>query len=279
MTLFLFVAQAAVIAAPPAPTLGASSHRVERAMAAPAALPTFADEFDGARVDAARWQFDRSRNAQGWYNHERQYYGPDNARIASGSLVIEARAETLTKARAPDWGGQAYTSAKLVSRKAFGYGFYEVRARLPCGRGTWPAIWLLPSGGAWPAAGEIDIMEMVGSDPNVVHATLHSEAYNHAKGTQRGAQVTVPTACTAFHTYQLDWQADAILIGVDGRGYMRVANDRPGDAAAWPFTRPYRLILNLAVGGDWGGAKGIDDAALPQRMTVDYVRYWASARP
>jgi beta-glucanase (GH16 family) len=277
--LVLLAAQAAVITAPPAPTLGGSNHRVDRPMTAPDTLPTFAEEFDGTTVDAASWRSDRSRNAQGWYNNERQYYGPDNVRVMRGSLVIEARRETPSRTRTPDWGGQTYTSAKLVSRTAFGYGFYEVRARLPCGRGTWPAIWLLPSGGAWPAAGEIDIMEMVGWDPNVVHATLHSGAYNHAKGTQRGAQVTVPTACTAFHTYQLDWHADAILIGVDGRGYMRVANDRPGDTAAWPFTRPYHLILNLAVGGDWGGARGIDDAALPQQMTVDYVRYWADAAP
>lgn len=275
MLLFALAVQLVQPAPTQPQTLGAVSHRVDRPMTAPATRPTFADEFDGKAVDAAKWLFDRSRNVQGWYNHERQYYGPDNASVARGSLVIEARAEPPAKARAPDWGGQTYTSAKLVSRKAFGYGFYAVRARLPCGRGTWPAIWMLPSSGAWPAAGEIDIMEMVGWDPTVVHATLHSEAYNHAKGTQRGAQVRVPTACTAFHTYQLDWRPDAILIGVDGRGYMRVANDRPGGTAAWPFTRPYQLILNLAVGGDWGGAKGIDDAALPQRMTVDYVRYWA----
>ncbi|USU04356.1 glycoside hydrolase family 16 protein [Sphingomonadaceae bacterium OTU29LAMAA1] len=275
----LLFALAAQLAQPAPQTLGASDHHVDVPMTQPAVRPSFADEFDGVRVDRSQWTFDRSRNAAGWYNHERQYYGPDNARVAGGSLVIEARKETLSRARAADWSGQSYTSAKLVSRKAFGYGFYAIRARLPCGRGTWPAIWLLPSSGVWPAAGEIDIMEMVGWDPNVVHATLHSEAYNHAKGTQRGAQVRVSTACTAFHTYQLDWRRDAILIGVDGRGYMRVVNDRPGGTAAWPFNRPYQLILNLAVGGDWGGAEGIDDAVLPQRMSVDYVRYWASATP
>ncbi len=275
----LLFALAAQLAQPAPQALSASDHHVDVPTTQPAVRPSFADEFDGVRVDRAQWTFDRSRNAAGWYNHERQYYGPDNARVAGGSLVIEARKETLSKARAADWGGQSYTSAKLVSRKAFGYGFYAIRARLPCGRGTWPAVWLLPSSGAWPAAGEIDIMEMVGWDPNVVHATLHSEAYNHAKGTQRGAQVRVSTACTAFHTYQLDWRRDAILVGVDGRGYMRVVNDRPGGTAAWPFNRPYQLILNLAVGGDWGGAKGIDDAVLPQRMSVDYVRYWASATP
>ncbi|HVF94560.1 MAG TPA: glycoside hydrolase family 16 protein [Sphingomonas sp.] len=275
MLLLLLAAQATA----PTETLGASGHQVDRPIAAPAGRPSFADEFEGQQVDARAWRFDTSRNAQGWYNRERQYYGPDNARVTDGSLVIEARRETLSKARVPDWGGQAYTSAKLVSRQAFGYGFYEVRARLPCGRGTWPAIWMLPSSGTWPAMGEIDIMEMVGWDPNVVHATLHSEAFNHAKGTQRGAQVTVPDACTAFHRYQLDWRPDVILIGIDGRAYMQIANDRPGGAAAWPFTRPYQMILNLAVGGDWGGAKGIDDAALPQQLTIDYVRHWSSARP
>ena len=274
MLLLMLAAQAADAPA----TLGATDHRVDRPIAAPAGKPTFADEFDGSRVDAAKWRFDTSRNAAGWYNNERQYYGPDNARVADGSLVIEARAEKLSKARASDWGGQAYTAAKLVSRAAFGYGFYEVRARLPCSRGTWPAIWMLPSSGAWPAAGEIDIMEMVGWDPNVVHATLHSDAFNHVKNTQRGAQVTVATACTEYHRYQLDWQPDAIQIGIDDRAFMRVANDSPGGAAAWPFTRPYQLILNVAVGGDWGGVKGIDDAALPQRMTVDYVRFWSTGK-
>ncbi len=254
-------------------TLGASDHRTDQPIAAPKRKPDFADEFGGMRVDPAKWRFDTSRNREGWPNHEKQYYGPDNARVTGGALVIEARRETP---RHPDSGGQDYTSAKLISRRAMGYGFYEIRAKLPCGRGTWPAIWLLPDKGEWPAMGEIDIMEMVGWNPNIVHATLHSAAYNHLKGTQRGAEHPLPTACTAFHRYQLEWRPDAILIGVDGRAYMRVLNDRPGDAAAWPYDKPFQMILNLAMGGDWGGAKGIDDAALPQRMAIDYVRYWAA---
>lgn len=119
------------------------------------------------------------------------------------------------------------------------------------------------------------MMEMVGWDPNVVHATLHSGLLNHVRGTQRGAAVHVATSCTAFHRYQLDWGPHAITIGVDGRAYLRVANDRPGGVGAWPFTRPFRLILNVAVGGDWGGRQGVDDRAFPQAMTVDYVRHWA----
>jgi beta-glucanase (GH16 family) len=257
--------------------LGASNYATDAPMAAPAAPPSFADEFD--RIDRTKWRFDTSRNAAGWFNHERQYYaaaGRENARIEDGALTIEARHETLPKARFADWGGQSYTSAKLVSRKSYGYGFYEIRAKLPCGRGIWPAIWLLPAHGKWPDGGEIDVMEMVGWDAGTVHATLHAAAFNHRLGTQRGAQQKVATACSAYHRYQLDWRPDAISIGVDGRAYMRVANDRPGGAAAWPFTRPYQLILNVAVGGDWGGQQGIDDDAFPQAMTVDYVRYWAA---
>ena len=271
MLLFLLIQQSVA--------LGASNDIVDVTLSAPATAPTFADEFHSETIDGAKWRFDTFRNPVGWFNNELQYYSearPENARIEDGALVIEARREELTKERFADWGGQAYTSAKLVTREPYGFGFYEIRAKLPCGRGAWPAIWLLPTGEKWPDAGEIDIMEMVGWNPNVVHATLHSGAFNHAKGTQRGAQKRIATSCTAFHRYQLDWQPDAITIGVDDSAYMRVANDQPGGVAAWPFTRPYELILNLAVGGDWGGQKGIDDLAFPQRMTIDYVRYWAA---
>ncbi len=260
----------------PAVTLGANNYRVVVAMAAPTTAPGFADEFDGPAIDTAKWRYDTSRNKQGWHNNERQYYAanrPENARIEGGALVIEARREALRDAA--DWGGQLYSSAKLITTRSLGYGFYEIRARLPCGRGIWPAIWMLPQGGSWPEQGEIDIMEMVGWNPGVVLGTLHTGAFNHARGTQRGAEVTVPTACGRMHRYQLDWRPDSITIGVDGRGFMQVRNDQPGGAAAWPFTRPFDLILNVAVGGDWGGQRGIDDTAFPQTMTVDYVRYWA----
>jgi beta-glucanase (GH16 family) len=273
MGLFFFLAAQAA-------TLGATNYVVDAPMKAPDTKATFVDEFDEDAVDLTKWRFDTSRNAIGWHNNERQYYAdnrPENSRAENGELVIEARRETISKARFPDWGKQSYTSAKLVTRQLLGYGFYEIRAKLPCGRGIWPAIWLLPVDGKWPDAGEIDVMEMVGWDAMIVHGTLHSGIFNHRLGTQRGAQKRIATSCTAFHRYQLDWQPDSITIGVDDRAFMRVANDQLGGAGAWPFTRPYALILNVAVGGDWGGQKGIDDAAFPQRMTVDYVRHWASA--
>ena len=235
------------------------------------------DEFGGLRLDSRKWQFDTGRNRQGWFNGEQQYYSagrPQNFRIAKGLLTIEARHETLSSA--PDWGGQHYTSAKIISKgPGWTYGFYEVRAKLPCARGTWPAIWMLPVKMAkWPDDGEIDIMEQVGAEPNLIYASLHTGLFNHVKKTQRSAQKLVPTSCTAFHIYQLDWRPGSITIGVDGQGILRVLDDQPGGKGAWPFNVPFEIILNLAIGGDWAAAKGIDDAAMPQRMQVDYVRVW-----
>jgi beta-glucanase (GH16 family) len=237
------------------------------------------DEFSGTALDQDKWQYDTARNKQGWFNGERQYYSAgENLRVTNGVLTIEARHEKLDPKRFADWGGQEYTSAKIFSKGAgWTYGFYEVRAKLPCARGTWPAIWMLPVDMKhWPDDGEIDIMEQVGAEPNLIYASLHTKLFNHLMKTQRSAQKSVPTSCSAFHVYQLDWRPEAITIGVDGRGILRVLNDRPGGKGAWPFNAPFKMILNLAIGGAWAGAKGIDDAAMPQRMQVDYVRVWQS---
>ena len=235
------------------------------------------DEFEGSRLDSTKWTFDTARNKQGWHNGELQYYSagrPENLRVANGVLTIEARRETLSTMA--DWGGQNYTSARIFSKGAgWTYGFYEIRAKLPCARGSWPAIWMLPVDmKAWPDDGEIDIMEQVGAEPNLIYASLHTGLFNHVRKTQRSAQKLVPTSCETFHRYQLDWRPDSITIGVDDVGILRVRNDQPGGKGAWPFNTPFRLILNLAIGGDWAGRLGIDDAAMPQRMEVDYVRVW-----
>lgn len=237
------------------------------------------DEFNGRGLDSSKWWFDTSRNMEGWWNGERQYYSAGrrkNIRVNNGRLTIEARLEKLSPAQFPDWGGQDYTSSRIVSKgMGWTYGFYEIRAKLPCARGTWPAIWMLPVDmKEWPDDGEIDIMEHVGSEPNLIYASLHTELFNHMKKTQRSAQRLVPTSCNAFHRFQLDWRPDSITIGVDDRAILRVRNDLPGGKGAWPFNVPFQIILNLAIGGDWAGAKGIDDAAMPQRLEVDYVRVW-----
>ena len=243
----------------------------------PDARLVWQDEFDGTALDTAKWRYDTAFNKKGWFNRELQYYSagrPENIRVANGLLTIEARHETPSQF--PDWGGQHYTSAKIVSNGAgWAYGFYEIRAKLPCARGAWPAIWMLPVDmKKWPDDGEIDIMEQVGAEPNLIYASLHTQLFNHVNKTQRSAQKLVPTSCSAFHVYQLDWRPESITIGVDGQGILRVLNDQPGGKGAWPYNVPFDMILNLAVGGDWAGAKGIDDAAMPQRMEVDYVRIW-----
>ena len=237
------------------------------------------DEFNGNGLDQSKWAFDTSRNKEGWYNGERQYYSAsrrDNLRVEDGRLIIEARKERLDPVKFPDWGGQEYTSARIFSKgSGWTYGFYEIRAKLPCARGTWPAIWMLPVDmKKWPDDGEIDIMEHVGAAPNEIVASLHTRLFNHTKGTQRSAQKMLPTSCSTFHRYQLDWRPESITIGFDDRAYMRVSNDQPGGKGAWPFNVPFQMILNLAIGGEWAGAKGIDDAAMPQRFEIDYVRVW-----
>jgi beta-glucanase (GH16 family) len=267
-----------------AQTMTATNYMVEEPMALPAdAKLVWADEFDGNTLDLSKWDYDRSRNKDGWYNGELQYYGarPENVRVANGQLIIEARREKLNSRTYPDYGGQAYTSGKITTKgkTAWTYGYYEIRAQLPCARGTWPAIWMMPEGNyRWPDGGEIDIMEQVGAQPEVVHGTLHTTLFVHTKGTQRGAETRVRGSCEAFHTYQLDWRPDSIRIGVDGRAFMKVLNNQPGGQGAWPFDHPFHMILNLAMGGSWAGAKGMDDAALPQRMLVDYVRVYQRQR-
>ena len=242
--------------------------------------PVWRDEFDTPGLpDPARWAYDTDRNLLGWWNDEKQYYAAarlKNSRVENGVLVIEAHREALDKAQFPDHGGQAYTAARLITkqRASWLYGRVEVRAKLPCGRGTWPAIWLLPDAGQWPDDGEIDIMEHVGFDPGVIHGTVHTKAYNHLLKTQKAGQTTLPDACSAFHRYQMRWTPTRIAIGVDDKVYSTFDNDGTGNRATWPFDRPMHLLLNLAVGGGWGGMKGIDDAAFPQRMEVDYVRVY-----
>jgi len=244
----------------------------------PGYAKVFSDEFDGTAVNLDNWRFDTERNAQGWYNQERQYYSagrPENARIEQGRLIIEARSEVLDKVRFPDWGGQKYTSARIIGqgKHSWTYGFFEVRAKLPCGRGTWPAIWMLPEDFSvkWPEGGEIDIMEHVGFEPGKVHQTIHTAAANFSSGTQLTKSFDLPTACTAFHRYQLLWTPTFLVMGVDDAPKFMVKRERT-DRKYWPFDKPMHLLLNIAVGGTWGGQRGSDAKAFPARMEVDYVR-------
>lgn len=259
---------------------GGAGSAVDPAMP-PGGLPAghtlvWSDEFDADGLpDAAKWDYDTDRNRAGWYNEERQYYAAhrlENARVEAGRLVITARREQLSSAA--DWGGQPYTSARLVTRgkASWAYGFVEVRAKLPCGAGTWPAIWTLGTGGRWPDDGEIDVMEQVGSNPSRVFGTVHTQL---SGGPGTGGERQVPTACTAFHDYQLTWTPERIVIGVDGVNYYQYLNPGSG-RAAWPFDAPQYLLLNIAIGGTLGGR--IDDAIFPVQMEVEHVRVYQAAR-
>jgi beta-glucanase (GH16 family) len=263
-----------IAASVPASGAGAGS----AALAVPAAYRlVWADEFDTDGLpDPAKWVHDTGMNKAGWHNRELQYYaGPrrENAVVRGGRLVITARRESLSDAA--DWGGQRYTSARLITRgrQDWTYGFFEIRARLPCGRGTWPAIWMLNREAVWPAGGELDILEHIGREPGRVFSTVHTAAGHGGSGA--GAAIQLPDACQAFHDYQMHWTADRVRFGVDGVVHFEYANPRTGPER-WPFDAPQFLILNIAVGGDLGGA--VDDRVFPVTMEVDHVRVYQMQR-
>ena len=235
------------------------------------------DEFDYTGLpDSTKWGYDVGGG--GWGNNELQYYTNadlDNASVANGNLTITARREMMEN--------REYTSARLVTRNKgdFLYGRMEARAKIPTGLGTWPAIWMLPTDwayGGWPTSGEIDIMEHVGYDPNVVHATIHTDTYNHSKGTQVGNSLTLSDVFDTYHTYAIEWEPGVIRAYIDNLQYATFAFDiddvKDGPThLAWPFDRDFHFIFNIAVGGSWGGGvQGVDPNAFPTSMVVDYVR-------
>jgi beta-glucanase (GH16 family) len=237
----------------------------------------WSDEFDQPGTpDATKWNYDLGDgcpNVCGWGNNELEYYTADskNVRVENGNLIIEARKE--------DKGGKSYTSTRIVSKGKgdWLFGRIEVRAKLPRGKGTWPAIWMLSTDwkyGGWPASGEIDIMEHVGFDPGVVHGTIHTETYNHIKGTQKEGKVTMADVSDAFHVYGIEWTNEKMIFFIDDNRYFTVMKSPTDDFKGWPFDQRFHLIMNIAVGGNWGGMQGVDESIWPQRMEVDYVRVY-----
>jgi len=236
----------------------------------------WSDEFDYVgSPDPMKWSYDLGDGCPricGWGNDEEEFYTnhPMNVRVQNGTLTIEAH-------HMPN-AVQEYTSTRLVTRglASWKYGRIEVRAKLPRGRGTWPAIWMLPDEntyGGWPRSGEIDIMEHVGYNQDHVHGTVHTQAYNHTKGTQKGKNMIVENASEEFHIYAINWTDEKIEFFIDGKEYFEFPklSDDPNE---WPFDQPFHLILNIAVGGGWGGREGIDDSIWPQAMEIDYVRIY-----
>jgi beta-glucanase (GH16 family) len=229
----------------------------------------WSDEFNSSGApNPDSWGYDLG--ASGWGNNELQNYtdSRENSFMRDGKLIIRAFKQD-----------SSWTSARLVTKNKvdFLYGRMEIRAKLPVGTGTWPAIWMLSTDweyGGWPASGEIDIMEHVGYDPGVVHATVHTESFNHVIGTQVGVQTSVPDFAEEFHNYTIEWTPDKIDIFRDDLKYFTFNNDKTGNFSTWPFDKRFHLILNIAVGGNWGGSKGIDPALNEAIMEIDYVRLY-----
>lgn len=232
----------------------------------------WADEFNyNGLPDKSKWGYDTG--GHGWGNNEWQYYTEarrENAFVENGMLAITAIKEPFL--------GKNFTSARMVSKGKgdWTYGRIEVRAKVPHGKGTWPAIWMLPTDwkyGGWPRSGEIDIMEFVGYMPDSVFGSVHTESYNHIKGTQSTKGVYLSDLVDGFHVYSIEWTKNKISFFIDGKKYHEFLNNGKG-VDAWPFDQKFHVILNQAVGGNWGGQKGVDESIYPQQMLVDYVRVY-----
>ncbi|UPM43190.1 glycoside hydrolase family 16 protein [Halocatena salina] len=227
------------------------------------------EEFDTGSIDQGVWNFETGNN-DGWGNNELQYYQRENAWIENDQLVIEAREQGVD--------GYEYTSARMTTAGKYEkqYGRVDVRARLPQGQGIWPAIWMLGAdigSVGWPNCGEIDIMELIGSDVDTVHGTIHGPSYSG--GNSIGGSYTNGSFADAYHVFQLTWYPDAIKFFVDGQHYFTVTlYDVQDSGYEWVFDNgSFFLILNVAVGGDWPGYPDAS-TSFPQRMEVDYIRVY-----
>ncbi|MFN8438759.1 MAG: family 16 glycosylhydrolase [Cytophagales bacterium] len=234
-------------------------------------IPVWSDEFNYSGLpDENKWSYDVGCSL---YNNEAQYYSSKrlkNTRVENGNLIIEAHKENLA--------GCNYTSGRIVSKNKgdWKYGKFEVRAKFPTYNGSWPAIWFLPTEdlyGSWPKSGEIDLMENVGYEPTTTHYTIHTEAYNHTIGTQKSGSNITNNLADDFHVYTLEWYPDSLRTFMDGTKTF-VFKKEGSDYKKWPFDQKFHILLNLAIGGSWGGSKGIDDTKFPMQFLIDYVKVY-----
>lgn len=234
----------------------------------------WADEFNGSGLDTSKWSYQIGTGTPliGWGNNELQFYTnrPTNIDVFNGNLWIVAQRE--------NFGGMQYTSARIRTKNKgdWRYGKIEMRAKLPTGRGLWPAFWMLPTDevfGGWPQSGEIDIMELVGHEPNRVHGTIH---FGNAwpQNQWQGTSFTLPqgTFNDDFHTFTIEWQENQIKWFVDSTLYFVRVPSHLG-LLNWPFNERFHIILNVAVGGNWPGSPD-STTVFPQAMVVDYVRVY-----
>lgn len=236
----------------------------------------WSDEFDGEELDQNKWTYDIGN--WGWGNQESQYYtvnDKNNARLENGNLIIEARKNDST---------HQWTSARITTRGkvSFLYGKIEFKAKVPHNKGNWAAGWLLGDAYvdelSWPYCGEIDILESLGyqmdddSGKGVAHAAAHCIARYFRLGNQPKSEIEVSNMNTEFHVYSVEWLPNEIKIFVDNKHYFTY-NDT-SSKESWPFVNPHNIILNLTIGGGWGGSHGIDETINSQKMIVDYVRVY-----
>ncbi|MCX8155680.1 MAG: glycoside hydrolase family 16 protein [Verrucomicrobiae bacterium] len=245
----------------------------------------WADEFNGTGLpDPAKWDYE-----EGWIrNNELQYYTRgrlENCRQENGVLVIEGRKEKFRnphfrpdadpKSRKSGREYAEYTAASIntLGKASFLYGRVEVRAKLPQGRGVWPAIWMMGTNRVtvgWPRCGEIDIMEFVGKAPTNVHATVHW--FGEGRHQSLGGKIVTNAPYDGFHIYAVEWFPDRMDFYFDHIKYFTYPTDKAGAGPDNPFRKPHYLLINLALGGSWGGT--MDDAVLPQKYLIDYVRVY-----
>ena len=238
----------------------------------------WSDEFNyqGA-PDPSKWGYERGFIR----NDELQYYTdrPENVRVDGAHLIIEARQDSAVI----DGETREITSASVTTRgqQAWQYGKVDISAKLPNGLGTWPALWMLGENIAtvnWPLCGEIDIMENVGYNADTVFTTIHTEAYNHTRGTQKIASTYLPSGDDEFHTYGVEWNARQIDFFIDENRVFTVTKQAGDGVEEWPFDQPFFLLMNFAFGGGWGGVQGVDKSVLPQQYFIDYVRVYQAEK-
>lgn len=237
----------------------------------------WSDEFDGGSVDESKWNFMTGTGNGGWGNNELENYRKENATVADGFLIITAKKES--------YGGSQYTSARMTTKNKgdFLYGRFEMRAKMPLGKGLWPAFWLYPSDskyGGWAASGEIDMMEYLGHEHQTVHGTLHYGG-SWPNNTSKGSSFTLSSGSFAqdFHIFAFEWENGKVRWYVDGKLFRQTSEwwSSGGDYPA-PFDQRFYIILNLAVGGNWPGSPN-SATMFPQQLTVDYIRvYQAPAK-
>ena len=225
----------------------------------------FEDHFEGSTLNSAYWNYEEGDGCPhlcGWGNNEQQHYHRDYVRVEDGNLVITAVKEA-----------DRYLSGKINSKDKmeFQYGIIELRAKLPKGKGLWPALWMLGADIAevsWPASGEIDLMEYVGREPGAIHTTLHTPA-SHGNSVNTKKTI-VEDLEEGYHIYKAIWTPDSISFFIDEKE-VYVFEPETYDQEHYPFRKPFYFLINMAVGGTFGGQE-IDDAALPAKFYVDYVR-------